>query len=278
MVPRVDDRRPFLGLMAALIVLAWLALWLWGESPSGRFLRHDAVAEPDAVLTGHGTDEATHALMGHDRGPAHPDARGRTALAVAGWTLMTAAMMLPTTLSLLAIFHAIAGRRPDRGLLVALLVAGYLGVWAAFGAAVHVVDLRLHAVAERIDWLAGRGWLVGAAALAVAGLYQFTPLKHRCLDRCRSPLSFVMQHWRGRRERLQALWLGAHHGLFCVGCCWALMLLMFAVGVGSLAWMLLLGAIMAAEKNLPAGRRLSASLGFILLAGSAAIVLGHSVA
>jgi predicted metal-binding membrane protein len=238
------------------------------------------VAETGAVPTGHRTDEAIHPLLGHDHGPAHPDAHDGAplAVAVAGWTLMTAAMMLPTTLPLLASFHALARRRPDRGLLVALVVTGYLGVWSAFGAAVHAAGLRLHTVAERTDWLAGRGWLVGAAALVVAGLYQFTPLKHRCLDRCRSPLGFVMEHWRGRQERRQAFWLGTHHGLFCVGCCWSLMLLMFAVGVGSLAWMLLLGAVMAAEKNLPVGRRLSAPLGFVLLAGSAAIVLGHTAA
>ena len=75
----------------------------------------------------------------------------------------------------------------------------------------------------------------------MAGVYQFTPLKYHCLDKCRAPLGFIMGHWRGRRERLQALRLGLHHGLFCVGCCWSLMLLMFAVGVGSLGWMLALG-------------------------------------
>jgi predicted metal-binding membrane protein len=74
-----------------------------------------------------------------------------------------------------------------------------------------------------------------------AGLYQFTPLKYRCLDKCRSPLSFIIGHWRGSQEKTQAFRLGAHHGLFCVGCCWSLMLLMFAVRAGNLGWMLVLG-------------------------------------
>ena len=83
----------------------------------------------------------------------------------------------------------------------------------------------------------------------LAGLYQFTPLKYACLDKCRSPLSFITEHWRGSHERTQAFRLGVHHGLFCIGCCWSLMLLMFAVGVGNLGWMLVLGALMAIEKT-----------------------------
>ncbi len=112
----------------------------------------------------------------------------------------------------------------------------------------------------------------------MAGLYQFTPLKDHCLDQCRSPLSFVLGHWRGTRERLHAGWLGVHHGLFCVGCCWSLMLLMLVVGVGNLGWMLVLGAVMAAEKNLPASRRLSKPLGVLLLAwGVLVIVRGQAL-
>jgi predicted metal-binding membrane protein len=109
--------------------------------------------------------------------------------------------------------------------------------------------------------------------LLVAGAYQFSPLKYHCLEKCRSPLSFALEHWRGRRERLHALWLGVHHGLFCIGCCWSLMLLMFAVGVGNLGWMLALSAVMAAEKNLPWGRRLSAPLGVALLFWGAVLIL-----
>lgn len=99
----------------------------------------------------------------------------------------------------------------------------------------------------------------------VAGAFQFTTLKYRCLDKCRSPLSFVIEHWRGRDNRWQAFRLGAHHGVFCVGCCWALMLLMFVVSVGNLGWMLVLAAVMALEKNVPWGRRMSAPVGVVLV-------------
>ena len=128
---------------------------------------------------------------------------------------------------------------------------------------------------ERSPWLEANAWAIGASTLLLAGGFQFSRLKYRCLDKCRAPLSFVMQYWQGRHDRQNAFWLGIHHGFFCVGCCWALMLLMFAVGVGNIAWMLALGALMAVEKNLPWGRKLSGPLGLALLAWGGAIFLSH---
>ncbi len=115
-------------------------------------------------------------------------------------------------------------------------------------------------------------WVFGAAVLILAGAFQFSSLKYRCLDKCRAPLSFLSQHWRGSAQAARAFLLGAHHGLFCVGCCWALMLLMFAVGTGNVGWMMGLGAVMAVEKNVTWGRRLSAPLGVGLLAWGLMIV------
>jgi predicted metal-binding membrane protein len=117
------------------------------------------------------------------------------------------------------------------------------------------------------------GWAIGAAVVALAGAFQFSALKYRCLDKCRTTLSFVMEHWRGRQERAQAFCMGWRHGVFCVGCCWALMLLMFVVGTGNVGWMLLLGAVMAAEKNLVCGHRLRAPLGLALFVGAVAIAV-----
>jgi predicted metal-binding membrane protein len=108
-----------------------------------------------------------------------------------------------------------------------------------------------------------------------AGLYQFTPLKHQCLEKCRSPLNFVMQHWHGGRGEQEAFRLGIHHGLFCIGCCWSLMLLMFVVGVGNLAWMLALATVMTVEKNVAWGRRLSTPLGAALIGLAAVLVAAH---
>jgi predicted metal-binding membrane protein len=193
-------------------------------------------------------------------------------LYVGGWLLMSAAMMLPTALPLLAIYGRLVERRSDRALLVTLVVAGYLLVWAAFGLAAHLVDAVLHGAAAENPWLMSHAGMVGAAVLAIAGAFQFTALKYQCLDKCRTPFSFVHEHWRGRSVRREAFALGAHHGIFCVGCCWAIMLLMFVVGTGSVGWMLMLGAVMAIEKNAPWGRRVSAPLGVGLLLWSGAIL------
>ena len=238
---RVDERQRFTALLVALIALAWLGLWAGGRSPAGRFLAHEHQA--------HGGPQGAALLF----------------TSVAGWGLMTVAMMLPTSLPLLTMFHALTRQRPDRARLVALLIAGYLAVWTLFGLLAQGADRTLHRLVDSSATLQAHAALLGAAILALAGLYQFTPLKYLCLDRCRSPLTFIVARWRGGAAPAQALRLGLHHGLFCLGCCWSLMLLMFAVGVGNLGWMLGLGAIMAAEKNLPWGRRLSAPLGATLL-------------
>ena len=192
---------------------------------------------------------------------------------VAGWTVMVFAMMLPTSLPLIVLFHAMTRRRPDHNLLVALLLAGYLSTWVLFGVAVHIGDLGIHEAVEKSPWLDSNYWVLGAGTLALAGVYQFTPLRYHCLDKCRSSLSFITEHWRGRHEQAQSLWLGIHHGIFCIGCCWSLMLLMFAVGAGNIGWMLVLGMVMAIEKNMPWGRRLSKPLGAGLVAVAVAVIL-----
>jgi predicted metal-binding membrane protein len=242
--------------MGLLIGLAWLLLWAWERSPYGRYLNHGQLSE--LGLTG---------TAGSVMIPV--------TLYVAGWVLMTTAMMLPTTLPLLEIFRRLVARRPDRRQLLLWVITGYLGIWLVFGIAAHAADWLLHEAVERISWLETNGWIVGAGTLMLAGGFQFSRLKYRCLDKCRAPLSFVMEHWRGRHEQRNALWLGIHHGIFCVGCCWALMLLMFAVGVGNVGWMLALGAVMAVEKNLPWGRKLSAPVGIMLLACGAVIFLSN---
>ena len=178
---------------------------------------------------------------------------------------MTVAMMLPTALPLLERFHRLTEQREDRLQLLALVIAGYLAVWLGFGIAAHAGDWLVHELVERSSWLEARAWLIGAATLLIAGAFQFSRLKYRCLEKCRAPLTFVTEYWRGRHEQRNAFLLGMHHGVFCVGCCWALMLLMFGVGVGNVAWMLGLGAVMAAEKNLSWGRKLSAPLGVALI-------------
>ena len=194
-------------------------------------------------------------------------------LYAAGWLLMVAAMMLPTTLPLLEIFRRITAGRPDASRLVALVYRGYVCAWLAFGLAAHAVDWLVHA-ARRAHSRGSRQRLGRRRGRARRGrMFQFSALKYRCLDKCRTPLGFVVERWRGKSPAREALRLGVSHGVFCVGCCWALMLLMFVVGSGSVGWMLALAAIMAAEKNLPGGQRLSAPLGVALLAWAGVVLI-----
>jgi len=255
--------RPSLPLIGGLILLAWLTLAIWEMSPYGRYLDHGQWTEIGL---------AASLCRVLPEGPVVLPAL----LYVSGWLLMSVAMMLPTTLPLMSIFARLTAARPDRGLLMALVVTGYLAVWGAFGLAAHLIDALLHAIIIGSPWLTFNGWVIGAVVLGVAGAFQFSALKYHCLDKCRTPFSFINEHWRGQGARWHAFRLGIDHGVFCVGCCWAIMLMMFVVGTGSVGWMLALGAVMAIEKNLPWGRRLSAPLGIGLLLWSAAIVAEHA--
>ena len=131
----------------------------------------------------------------------------------------------------------------------------------------------LRSVAANSSWFIGHGWMVAATVLIGAGLFQFSALKYRCLEQCHTPFTFVASRWHGRAPSQEALRIGFDHGVFCVGCCWALMLLMFVVGMGNLGWMLVLAAIMAAEKNLSWGRRLRTPLGVALVIWGCAIIV-----
>jgi predicted metal-binding membrane protein len=196
---------------------------------------------------------------------------------VAGWTLMTVAMMLPASVPLLVLFQRMVRGRATAAWLLGVVICGYLGVWLLVGVALQVVNWGLRAWIARIAWPADAEWIAAGVILTIAGLYQFSSLKHACLEKCRSPLSFLIGRWQGGNPTRQALWLGAEHGLYCVGCCWSLMLLMFVVGAGSIGGMLLLGVVMAVEKNFRWGRRLSAPLGVVLLAGGMGVLVAGGV-
>jgi predicted metal-binding membrane protein len=134
-------------------------------------------------------------------------------LFVAGWTLMTVAMMLPTSLPLVAVFRSLVRRRRDGGTLVGLVVLGYLSIWTVFAFAVHLGDQGIHTAVERSGWLEANAWAIGAGTVLLAGAYQFTPLKYHCLEKCRSPMGFVLSNWHGGRGVLEAFRLGASRRL-----------------------------------------------------------------
>jgi predicted metal-binding membrane protein len=242
------DRAILGGSLVALAALAWLSLGVWSASPFAGSLHHDAVG---AAL------QPLDAL-----------------LFTAGWVLMIVAMMLPSTIPLVLVFGAVVGRRPSPGVLVGLLLAGYLAVWAGFGLAAWLLDRAIHAAVDAWPFLAGHPQLIMGTTLLVAGLWQFSPLRDRCLEECRSPFGFVVNRWQGRSIRRESFAMGVAHGAFCVGCCWSLMLVMFGVGLGSVPAMLGLGAVTAIEKNLPWGRRLTHPLGVLLILAAVAAVAG----
>jgi len=256
-------RRVFLPVFAGMVVLAWGALWAWARSPYARYLDHG-----DWTASGPFAELCRTIPAGGIVVPA--------TLSATAWLLMITAMMLPSTLPLFNAFDRITHGRADRRRLMGLLALGYVAAWGGFGVVAHGLHALLLSAVANVPALVLRSWLIGAATIGLAGAFQFSSLKQRCLEKCRTPLSFVMEHWRGRHAASQAFVLGAHHGLFCVGCCWALMLLMFVVGAGSLGWMLVLAALMAVEKNFPWGRRLSAPLGVALLAWAAWLVVANA--
>jgi predicted metal-binding membrane protein len=261
-----DGRRAlFSALLATLVLASWAVLWLWSASPYGRYVEHAGWGEAGALA----------ALC---RGVPEGEIVVPVVLHAATWVLMIAAMMLPTTFPLLAIFRRMTGARADAGRLLALAVLGFFVVWLAFGAAAHLADAAVHWAAARNGWFVANGWMVGAVVLAGAGLFQWSALKYRCLEACRTPFGFVLARWHGRSPSREAFRIGVDHGAFCVGCCWALMLTMFVVGVGSVGWMLVLAALMAAEKNLPIGRHLRTPVGLALLAAATAIVVANTSA
>jgi len=232
------DRAILAGSLAALAVAAWLALLLWGASPYARYLHHDDGVGPLAA---------------------------QASLFAVGWVLMIVAMMLPSSVPLVMTFGALVRRRRRPGALVGLLLAGYLSVWAAFGLAAWVLDRGIHAAVGTVPWLAAHPELILGTTLLGAGLWQFSPLRDRCLDECRSPMGFVMNRWRGVSEARESFAMGIAHGAFCIGCCWSLMLVMFGIGLANVTAMLALGGLTAIEKNLPWGRRLTRPLGVALI-------------
>jgi predicted metal-binding membrane protein len=192
-------------------------------------------------------------------------------LFLVSWQVMVAAMMLPSSLPLVRMFAAATWGVADRGRALAAFVGAYAVVWSAFGLLAFLGDAGLHAVVASSPWLAANDWAIAPSVLLLAGAFQFTSLKDACLRACRHPASFLRRHY--RRGTGGAFSLGARHGLFCVGCCWALMLVMFAAGAVSLIWMAALTALMVHEKTRPTGARTVPLTGVVLLAAGSTLML-----
>jgi predicted metal-binding membrane protein len=227
----------------------------------------EQVLRPGVVTTLVGVTLAAWLLVivrmrGMDAGPG-------TDLGSAGWYLgiwvtMMAAMMLPSAMPMVLLFSkASSGSVGRPGLATGLFVSGYLIVWTAYGLVAYGLFRLVRGLDPSFLGWEREGPVVAGAAIVLAGVYQLTPLKRVCLRHCRTPLSFVMHHWRsGLRGAFR---MGIVHGAWCVGCCWALMVVLFAVGVMSIMWMLVVAAIVFAEKVLPIGESTARALAIVLI-------------
>jgi predicted metal-binding membrane protein len=212
-------------------------------------------------------------MSGMDAGPGTD--LGGFGFWVTAWVVMMAGMMFPSIAPMVVMYARIEEGRRQRGEAVGtgtttLFVCGYLITWAAAG----VVGYVIFKIFSSLDlgflaWDSGGPYVAGGVIVA-AGIYQLTPLKDACLRRCRSPMMFLITAWRpGRRGALE---MGIEHGAWCVGCCWALMAALFALGVMSIGWMVLIAALIALEKLLPWKAVANRSIAVLL------VVLGLAVA
>ncbi len=231
LAPALAAARSRLALVAVLFALAAIGWW----STAGR-------------------------MQGMDNGPW-------TALGTVGWFLgvwvvMMAAMMFPSLAPTVALYSRMTRQRSP--ILPLLFIAGYLGTWAAAGGLAFAIARAGGRIAgDVLAWERAGRWVAGATLLGAA-VYELTPLKDVCLAKCRTPLGFLLGSW--REGRVGALQMGARNGAWCIGCCWALMASLFALGVMSVTWMAFVAALIAAEKTLPWRRVATYGTAAILLA------------
>lgn len=235
-----------LGLIALLLLLAAVAWAISGEQMEG-------------MDAGPGTDPGTLGFF------------------IGSWVVMMAAMMFPSIAPMVLMHMRIQEGRRERGEAgvagaTAVFVAGYLLAWSAAGLlAYSIFQLGSAVTGDVFAWDRAGPYLAGAI-VCMAAIYQLTPLKDVCLRHCRSPFAFLMQHWHA--GRLGSLRMGVAHGGWCIGCCWALMAALFALGVMSLGWMAFIAALIAIEKLLPWKAVANRGIAVLLLALGLALAFG----
>jgi len=238
------DRAVVLAALAAVIAAAWAYLVL------------GAGIEMEMMDMGGGQ----LMVMSPEWTPAY------AALIFVMWLVMMAAMMLPSAAPTILLVGALARHRsanPGTAPATAVVFAlGYLLVWCGFSIAATVLQWGLDAAGLLSETMALGNAIFAGAVLIAAGVYQWTPLKDACLKHCRSPAQFLVQHW--RRGAFGAIRTGIRHGMFCLGCCWMLMALLFVGGLMNLAWVALITLFVLFEKTMPWGGRMSQLTGSLL--------------
>jgi predicted metal-binding membrane protein len=222
--------------LAVLVVVAWL------------YLLHLASAMSDLAM------DDMPAMPGMTMPAMHAWSWVEIGALVVMWAVMMVAMMTPAAAPMILMFGAIHRRRRAEGrpaVPTAIFVLGYLVVWTTYSVAAALAQSGLHAAALLSSAMAATSPLLAGGLLIAAGVFQWTPLKRACLAACRSPLSFLMRGW--REGRGAAFVMGLRHGLYCLGCCWALMALLFVAGVMNLLWVAAIAVAVLVEKALPHG-------------------------
>lgn len=260
--PLYREQVAVLAILALLTVSAWIFTLTQMQSMAAM---DQGMTAPSAM--GQGTMPGQPNMGGMTMGQAtRPDPSVRLVTYLGMWTAMMAAMMLPAAAPMILLFGTLYRTKRERGdsfVPTWVFVAGYLAVWVGFGAGAWAVGDFAEAVARAYPMVRELGPRIAAAAMIAAGLYQLTPLKQRCLSHCRSPLSFLMHHW---RPGAGGAWrMGIDHGVYCVGCCWVLFILLIVVGLASLPWMGLITLIVCAEKLLPFGRPVTLAVAGLLV-------------
>jgi predicted metal-binding membrane protein len=243
------DRAAILAALAAISAICWYYSWL--QAAAMRDMAELAMPMRYAPWTA--ADAALNILI---------------------WWVMMLGMMVPSAAPMILFFAAINRGKRGRGELyvpTVIFTAGYLLAWGLFGAAATAAEWGLERAALISPQTQQVGPWLGGGILIAAGLYQLTPLKFACLAHCRSPVAFLLGHW--REGSAGAFYMGAEHGLFCLGCCWLLMALLFAGGVMSLLWMAVLAAFVLVEKVVPFGPWIARASGVLLLGFGAYLLL-----
>jgi predicted metal-binding membrane protein len=215
-------------------------------------------------------------MSGMDAGPGTDP--GSLGFYVSAWVVMMAAMMFPSIAPMVLVYRRIHNHRRELGKArpgaTALFVSGYLIAWTLFGLAAYALLETIRSLSiDALSWDKGGKYLAGGVIVAAA-VYQLTPAKDVCLRHCRSPLDFVLGHWRD--GYWGALRTGIDHGAWCVGCCWALMAALFALGVMSIGWMIFVAALIAAEKMLPWKEIANRGIAVLLLSLGLAVAFAPS--
>jgi len=261
--PLYREQVAVLAILALLTVVAWIVTLTQMHSMAAM---DQGMAWPSAL--GQGSMPGMPNMGGMPMSePARPDPGVRLVAYLGMWTAMMAAMMLPAAAPMILVFGTVYRTKRERGgafVPTWVFVAGYLAVWVGFGAVAWAVGDLSEAIARAYPMIGALGLRVAAAAMIAAGLYQLTPLKQRCLSHCRSPLSFLSHHW---RPATGGAWrMGVDHGVYCVGCCWVLFVLLVVVGLASVPWMGLITLIVCAEKLLPYGKPVTLGVAGLLVA------------